>query len=196
LRGLLLVISGPSGVGKGTICRALSQRVPDLYLSISATTRSPRPGELDGVDYYFVSEQDFRKMIDGDELLEWAKVYRYYYGTPQRPVFNALKEGRHVILEIDVQGGLQVKKNTPEAVLVFVAPPSREELRRRLQGRKTDAADEIEERLAWASREMASLKEYDYAVVNDRVENAVAKIEAIMVAEQCRTQRFALNEGD
>ncbi|MBO8127692.1 MAG: guanylate kinase [Peptococcaceae bacterium] len=194
MQGLLLVISGPSGVGKGTICRVLSQRLPNVYLSVSATTRAPRPGELDGKDYYFIDEPQFIKMINNNELLEWAKVYRYYYGTPRRPVFNALDEGRHAVLEIDVQGGLQVKRRAPDAVLIFIVPPSQEELRCRLLKRNTDAADEIEERLAWASREMAALKEYDYAVINDRVEDAVAKIEAIITAEQCRVRRFALKE--
>ncbi len=190
-----MVLSGPSGVGKGTICQALCQRHNRIAVSVSATTRAPRPGETDGVHYFFVSRERFRTMIERNELLEWAQVYQDFYGTPRAPVARSLAEGRDVVLEIDVQGALQVKEKLPAAVLVFIYPPSLEELERRLRRRGTDAEERIARRLEWARSELEAMPKYDYVVVNDRVEAAVAKIEAIMVAEKCRPVYFTAQGG-
>ncbi|MEW5898651.1 MAG: guanylate kinase, partial [Bacillota bacterium] len=172
-KGILVVLSGPSGVGKGTVSQALLQAEPNLVLSVSATTRLPRNGETDGVSYYFVSREKFSLMIEGDEFLEWARVYDNFYGTPRLPVEETLARGKDVLLEIDVQGGLQVKSKLPEAVLIFLLPPSWKELEARLAGRGSESAEEVQKRLQWAKRELQSLSLYDYAVVNERVEKAV-----------------------
>lgn len=184
-------MSGPSGAGKGTVSQALLQAEPNLTLSVSATTRLPRSGETDGVSYYFVPREKFTLMIDRDELLEWARVYDDFYGTPRRPVEEALAQGKDVLLEIDVQGGLQVKNKIPAAVLIFLLPPSWPELAARLTGRGSEPPEEVQKRLQWAKRELQSLPLYDYAVVNDRVEKAVEQIRAVITAEKCRTERFS-----
>ncbi|MEW6172168.1 MAG: guanylate kinase [Bacillota bacterium] len=184
--GLLLVISGPSGVGKGTICKALQTLDPTIYLSISMTTRPPREGEVEGREYYFTSEAHFRELLTRGQLLEWARVYDFYYGTPKKAVTEAQTAGRDVLLEIDVQGGLKVKENCPESILIFVLPPSLDELSRRLAYRNTENKDQVSVRLRWAEKELHCYKQYDYAIVNDRVENAVSKIQAIIAAEKCR----------
>lgn len=194
MQGILAVISGPSGSGKGTVCRALLERSPGTHLSISVTTREPRVGEVDGVHYCFVSRDRFREMVSAGDVLEWAEVYGDYYGTPRGPVIDLLNRGRDVLLEIDVQGALQVKERLPEAVLIFLCPPSFEELKRRLITRGTDSADKIKRRLEWARGELKAVRRYDYVVVNDRVEDAVTKIKAIMVAEKCRTKYFPVTE--
>ncbi|MCL6446953.1 MAG: guanylate kinase [Armatimonadetes bacterium] len=189
-KGILVVLSGPSGVGKGTVSQALLQAEPNLAVSVSATTRPPRNGETDGVSYYFVSREKFSLMIEGDEFLEWARVYDNFYGTPRLPVEETLARGKDVLLEIDVQGGLQVKNKLPEAVLIFLLPPSWKELEARLAGRGSESAEEVQKRLQWAKRELQSLSLYDYAVVNERVEKAVEQIRSIITAEKCRTVRF------
>jgi len=189
-QGILIVLSGPSGVGKGAVSRALLGESTDLVCSISATTRLPREGEVNGKSYYFISPQEFRKMIDRQELLEWAEVYGNFYGTPRVFIENALSEGKDVLLEIDVQGGLQVKQRVPTAVMIFLFPPSRAELQSRLLKRASESLAEMEKRLKWAEQEMKMLSRYDYAVVNDRVENAVWRIQSILEAEKCRTWRF------
>ncbi len=191
MRGLLIVISGPSGVGKGTVCRELLRRTNAGVLSVSVTTRRPRQGEIDGKDYSFVSKDKFREMINQGQLLEWAAVYKDYYGTPRAPVFRALESGWDVILEIDVQGALKVKNTESEAVLVFIYPPSESELKKRLVNRGTEAADIIETRLSWAQEELRAYDAYDYVVVNDEVSRAAEKIEAILVAEKCRVDYFS-----
>lgn len=184
--GLLLVISGPSGVGKGTICGRLKTMDPTIHLSISMTTRPPREGEKEGREYFFVSEARFQELLEQGELLEWARVYNFYYGTPKKPVMEMRAAGRDVILEIDVQGGLQVKANCPESILVFILPPSLDELASRLRNRGTEGAEAIAARLRWAREELRSFRRYDYAVVNDTLEEAVRKVNAIRVAEKCR----------
>ena len=189
-KGVLVVLSGPSGAGKGTVSQALLRSEPGLVLSISATTRLPRNGETDGVSYYFISREKFLMMIEGDEFLEWARVYDNFYGTPRLPVEETLARGKDVLLEIDVQGGLQVKSKLPEAVLIFLLPPSWKELEARLAGRGSESPEEVQKRLQWAKRELQSLSLYDYAVVNDRVEKAVEQIRSIITAEKCRTARF------
>jgi len=189
---LLLVISGPSGVGKGTICRELQKLDPTIYLSVSVTTRPPREGEKEGKDYYFVSEDRFRELMEQGELLEWARVYDYFYGTPRTAVNKARAAGRDVLLEIDVQGGLKVRENCPDSILLFVLPPSLEDLSIRLKRRGTESSDSIDSRLRWAESELPYYKQYDYVVVNDTVAEAVAKVSAIRIAEKCRPQNQKL----
>jgi len=188
-RGLLLVVSGPSGAGKGTVCRELRRRVPSLKYSISATTRPPRPGEQQGVDYYFVSEEEFLRLRAENRLLEWARIHDHYYGTPRQPVVEALTRGEDILLEIDVQGAKQVKEGLPEAVTVFLLPPSYQELCRRLRTRGTEDAEQIGRRLQVARGEMEEAVHYDYLVVNGYVNLAADRIEAIILAEKCRPRR-------
>ncbi len=187
--GMLVVVSGPSGAGKGTVCRALLDQMPQMAYSISVTTRSPRLGEQDGVNYHYLSRDTFMQMIQQGELLEWAEVYGNYYGTPRAPVEEKLRQGRDVLLEIDVQGALQVKQRFPQGIFVFVVPPSLEELRRRITGRGTDTFESINYRLGFAMQEIAAAHHYDYVVVNDEVDLAAAKIQAILTAERCRPFR-------
>ena len=189
-KGILLVFSGPSGAGKGTVCSALRRDDPGFRLSVSATTRPPRSGELDGVHYFFLKRDDFRKMIDEGQLLEWAEVYGNYYGTPRRFVQETLDRGEDVILEIDIQGALQVKEKFPEAVLIFIAPPSMAELRSRLTARGTDSREEIERRLGCTVAEMKLAGRYDYIVINDEITRALDKVRAIITAEKSRPRYF------
>ncbi|WIW71966.1 guanylate kinase [Anaerosinus gibii] len=185
---LLLVLSGPSGTGKGTICKEILNKNKEIRCSISATTRSPRLGEINGVNYWFTSKKDFCEMIENDELLEWAEVYDNYYGTPIKKLQDMLKDN-DVILEIDIQGALQIKKKFPNAVLIYILPPSIEELIKRLHDRGTDSLEVIEKRLSLAREEIAKAACYDYVVVNDKIELAVKKIMAIVIAERCNVIR-------
>ena len=189
-KGNLLVISGPSGAGKGTLCRILVEKDPAIKLSVSATTRPPRGDERDGVHYHFLTRAVFQRMIEAGDLLEWAEVYSNYYGTPRRLVYDVLEQGRDVILEIDIQGALQVKEKIRSAVLIFIAPPSLGELRRRLTARGTDAPEEIARRLSFTAAEMKLASRYDYIVLNDEVGPAVAKLQSIVRAEKCRPRFF------
>ncbi len=184
-KGKLYVISGPSGTGKGTICKELTARGA-MDISTSMTTRSPREGEVDGKDYFFVTKEEFKENIEKGNMLEWANVFDNMYGTPKEAVIKRLERGRNVILEIDVQGGLQVKKAMPETVLIFILPPSLAVLRERLEGRHTDAPDVIEKRLAESINEIRLLGEYDYYVVNDVLEDAVNEVKGIVAAEARR----------
>ena len=179
-RGRLLVISGPSGVGKGTVVRALLAARPDLAFSVSCTTRSPRPGEVDGVHYRFVSDAEFDRMITEDGFLEWADIFGHRSGTPAAPVEDARAAGRDVLLEIDVQGARSIRQRVPDAVLIFLRPPSEEELARRLRARGTEAGAALERRLAAARLEMEEAEAFDHVVVNDSVEEAVREVLAIM----------------
>ncbi len=190
-KGLLLVVSGPSGAGKGTVCRALMDKYPDIHMSISATTRNPRPGEVDGVNYYFTKEEDFRSMIDNHELIEWACFCQNYYGTPRKKVEALLAEGKDVILEIEVQGAMQVKSKFPEAVFIFVMPPSLEELERRLSGRGTESPEVVAERLKTALWECSNMDKYNYILINetDCVDQAVEDFASIIKAEKQRMER-------
>jgi guanylate kinase len=175
-KGNLFVISGPSGAGKGTLVARVLQRVPDAWVSVSATTRKPRPGEKDGVHYYFLDDAAFDELIENDGLLEWADVHGKRYGTPKRVVEEQIAAGKQVILEIDVQGALQVREKLPGAILVFVSPPSLEELRRRLEGRATESKAQIEQRLKTAELELAQSPKYDKQFVNDKLEVAVDEL--------------------
>ncbi len=188
--GLLIVVSGPSGAGKGTICKRLLEKNPNLGYSISATTRAPRTGEVNGVNYWFLSKEEFQKMISEDGLLEWAEVYGNYYGTPAQKVKDSLAEGKNILLEIDTQGAALVRKKFPEGVYIYILPPSLEELKRRIIGRGTDSAESIERRLSCAREEMGCASEqYNYLVLNDEVELAVERVETIIEAEQYQIKR-------
>ena len=189
-RGALLVLSGPSGTGKGTVCKVVRDSLGDnLAYSISATTRKPRTGEEHGREYFFFTKEEFEDLRDKNGFLEWAQVYDNYYGTPRAFVEDVLASGRDCILEIDPQGALQVRKATDEAVLVFITPPSLEELRSRLTGRGTEAPEEVEKRLSCAEAELGYSNQYDYLIVNDEVEKAADKMKAILMAERCRIKR-------
>lgn len=184
--GRLFVISGPSGAGKGTICKKLLESV-DISISTSMTTRAPRPGEIDGKDYYFVTVDEFEEKIANDGMLEYARVFDNIYGTPKDMVIKQLERGRDVILEIDVQGGLQIKKKMPEqAVLVFVLPPDLTTLRQRIIDRGTETEEVIDKRFKEAINEIKLIGEYDYYVVNDELDDAVYDLKAIIMAERRR----------
>ena len=182
-KGLLVVVSGPSGAGKGTICQALLEKTPLAY-SVSATTRKPRAGEIDGKSYYFLSVEAFEEMIEKDELLEWAKVYDNYYGTPLKKVEEKLAAGEDILLEIDTQGAMKVREKFPEGVYIFILPPSLAELERRIRGRDTETEDVLQKRLAAAIEEIEAGKCYKYVVTNDEVDGAVDSVCAILAAER------------
>ena len=189
-KGLLLVVSGPAGVGKGTINSTLIERNSDIRMSVSATTRAARPGEIDGVHYFFKTEAEFQKMIDEGAFLEYMRVFNtHYYGTPKSFVEQELAEGRSVILEIDVHGAMRVKSAYPDAVLIFIAPPSMSELKSRLIHRGTESPDAIERRFETAHQEMDFANQYDYVVVNEVLDLAIARTEAVITAERCRVSR-------
>lgn len=190
-KGLLFVLSGPSGVGKGTVCTQLRKQCTNLVYSVSATTRKPRPGEIDGVNYFFKSHEQFEQMIAQDALLEHAQYVGNYYGTPREFVEQTLAAGKDVILEIEVQGALQVKEKFAGGIFIFLLPPSLDELQQRIVGRGTENADVIRDRMNVAEHEMGLMKYYDYAVVNDTVDAACTKITSIIAAEHCRRERVA-----
>lgn len=187
--GFLLVLSGPSGSGKGTVSEALMNKNKSISFSTSVTTRTPRPNEVNGENYFFTSIEEFEKMVEEDELLEYAFVHTNYYGTPKKFVFDEIEKGEIVLLEIDVQGALQVKKRYKEAVFIFLLPPSMDELKHRLIKRDTETEDEINTRFNNAFKELDFVGEYDYFVVNNTVEQAVCDIENIIAAEKLRVKR-------
>jgi guanylate kinase len=179
---MLLVLSGPSGVGKGTVVEQLRRRVPTLWESVSVTTRAPRPAEVAGQDYRFVSRSEFEALRDSDGFLEWFEVFDDLYGTPRAPVEQRLAAGDDVLLEIDVQGALRVKELLPEAVLVFLTPPTFEELERRLRDRGTESPEELARRLGEARQELERAPDFDVVVVNDDLERAVGEVAGILTA--------------
>jgi guanylate kinase len=188
-RGLLIVVSGPSGVGKNTIISNLFNCLPDLKYSVSATTREPRPSEIDGQNYFFLTEAEFTKRIADNAFLEWAKVYQHYYGTPRSYVEKMLSDGVDLALDIDVQGAAQIKKALPEAVLIFLSPPSLSELKQRLIGRKTELESEIELRLQYIETEFQAVPLYDYFIVNREIDLTCKQIECIIQAERNKVSR-------
>lgn len=187
--GILLVVSGPSGAGKGTICSAVRKLYPALEYSISMTTRAPRNGETEGVSYFFRTDEEFRRLVEEDAFLEYARVYDHYYGTPKQYVLDKIREGRSVLLEIDIQGAMQVKKRYPKGVFVYIVPPSLEILSQRIHARGTDTEEVIQNRLAQITNELSMMHQYDYVVVNDVLEDAVHKTCAIIEAEKCKLSR-------
>ena len=188
-KGVLTVVSGFSGAGKGTVMKRLIQKYDDYALSISVTTRKPREGERDGIEYFFKTKEEVEAMIENDEFLEYARYVDNYYGTPRFYVEEMLAKGKNVILEIEIQGAMQIKSKNPEAVLIFVTPPSFEELRNRLVGRGTETADVIESRLRRASEEAEGMSSYDYILVNDQVEDCVDRLHQIILSERAKAQR-------
>ena len=189
--GTLVVISGPSGAGKGTICQKLISRNKNVSLSISMTTRNAREGEKDGVNYYFVSKEEFEKRIEEGKFLEYAIVHNEkYYGTPKDKVEEMLKQGKDVILEIDIQGALKINNLVKEAVFIFIMPPNMKVLKERLIKRNTETKEQIIERFTKAYTEINEVSKYNYVVINDEVEEAVKKIEAILLSEKCRVDRI------
>lgn len=196
-KGRTFIVSGPSGVGKSTVLRALLEDRPDIYFSVSATTRAARPGEVDGIHYHFISVEMFRKWIANGEFLEYAEYVGNFYGTPKKYVDAAMDHGQDVILDIEIQGALQVCNKRPDTVRIFIAPPSWTELERRLTERGTDSADTIQKRLLRAKVEFQTAHAYDYFVINDSVEDAVRELEAIMIAEHCKPkERMAIINTD
>ena len=190
-KGLLIVLSGPSGVGKGTVRAAIFAKGNQKFVySVSATTRKPRPGEVDGKDYFFKSREEFEEMIAKEELLEYANFCNNYYGTPKAFINETIKSGKDIILEIEVQGAMQAKSAYPDAILIFIMPPTFEELQSRLIGRGTESNDVIEARLNRAREELLAFKEYDYIVINDNLEDAVTDIKQIVQAEKLRSYRY------
>lgn len=190
--GILLVVSGPSGAGKGTICSALRQAYPDIHYSVSMTTRAPRSGEKEGISYYFRKETEFRELIQRNAFLEYAQVYDHFYGTPKKYVLDQVARGKTVLLEIDIQGAMQVKKTYPKGVFIYIVPPSLQILSQRIHDRGTDSEEVIQKRLSQITRELALAHQYDYIIVNDVLKQAVRKTSAILEAERCKLSR---NEG-
>ena len=188
-KGVLLVVSGPSGAGKGTICPMLREQLPDLGYSISVTTRQPRVGEVNGQSYFFKTVPEVQEMIAKGELLEYAEVYGNYYGTPRKYVMDLLQSGHDVLLEIDIQGALQIKERFPEGVFVFIVPPSLDELSARIYKRGTDSEEVIKRRMASAASELSYAAKYDYIIVNDIATKAANKVLTIMEAERYRVAR-------
>lgn len=180
----LFVISGSSGVGKGTVLKSFLTKNPNFMLSISCTTRAPRKGEVDGVNYFFLSKDEFQNCIDNDKFLEWAEFAGNRYGTKKKYIKQCLEEGKDIILEIDTQGALQVKKQMPEAVLIFICPPSLETLENRLRGRHTEDEATIQKRMQEVKTELERAEKFDYKVINDDLANAVAELEKVIIGEQ------------
>lgn len=189
-KGLLIVVSGPSGAGKDTICQKLIKENLNIWMSVSMTTRKPRPLEKDGVDYFFVSKEDFFNKINDNTFLEYASYNDNYYGTPKDKVEEKLNEGKDVILVIDINGAINIKKIIPSALFIFIMPPDMETLKNRLIGRKTESKDKVVQRFITAYNEVNNYKKYNYVVVNDKVEDAVNKVKSIIQSEKCRVDRI------
>lgn len=190
-KGILFILSGPSGVGKGTVRKALFEQDTHLRYSISMTTRNMRPGEQDGVDYFYKSKEEFERLIGQNKLLEYASYVDNYYGTPRDYVEETLEAGHDVFLEIEVQGALQVKENFPQGVFIFLIPPSLEELKNRIVGRGTETPELVKNRLNAARDEIEMMDAYDYVVVNDQLNHAVSRIQSIVQSEHCKRERVA-----
>ena len=189
-KGLLIVVSGPSGAGKDTICQKLIKENSNIWMSVSMTTRKPRPLEKEGVDYFFVSSEEFENKINDITFLEYASYNDNYYGTPKDKVEEKLNEGKDVILVIDINGAINIKKIIPSALFIFIMPPDMETLKNRLIGRKTESKDKVVQRFITAYNEVNNYKKYNYVVVNDKVEDAVNKVKSIIQSEKCRVDRI------
>lgn len=189
-RGILFVISAPSGTGKTTLCKQIAAQVPGLWHSVSYTTRKPRPGEVDGREYFFVEEAAFLQMIERNEFIEWARVYGHLYGTPRKALSDKMEQGIDVLLEIDVQGARTVRKKFEDGVYIFILPPSFDALRTRLQTRAGDSPDEIQRRLQKAKEEVWSYREYYYIVRNDDLKQSLKELESIFTVERIKTKRL------
>lgn len=190
--GLLIVVSGPAGVGKGTVVRRMTEQEKDIVFSVSATSRLPRQGEVDGKNYYFISRESFEDMIKNDQLIEWVEYCNNYYGTPKELVFREIEKGKIVLLEIEVEGAINIKKKYPDCVLCFILPPDFKELENRLRGRKTETEESIRRRLARAKEELQLIDKYDYLILNDSVEDAAKRFQNIVQAEKMKTVRNKL----
>jgi len=193
LKGFLLVLSGPSGVGKNTLMNAVFPNIPNLHYSISATTRPPRSGETHGVDYYFLSDQEFDEMIENDQFLEWAHFCGHRYGTPKFFVEEKIKQGKAVIMDVDIQGAIQIREKVNDAVLVFLLPPTWDELKNRLTKRGKDPIESINQRLERSFDELKYINEYDYFIINDQLDKAAERLTMIINAEWCRVERADLS---
>ena len=190
-KGLLIVVSGPSGAGKGTICNKLINEMDNIKLSISMTSRPPRGKEVNGKEYYFVTKEEFEEKIKNDQFLDYAVVHHNnYYGTPKANIEEDLSKGKNVLLEIDIQGALKVKEKVQEAIFIFIMPPSMKVLKERLTNRNTESEDKVFERFKTAYKEINDYKKYNYVVVNDEIETAVDKVKSIIMAEKCRVDRI------
>jgi guanylate kinase len=185
-KGNLFIVSGPSGAGKGTIIRSTLASSDDIKVSVSVTTREIRDKETEGVNYFFKSREEFENMIDNDAFLEYATVYGNYYGTPKQPVLDAIEKGESMLLEIDIQGALQVKKNYPEGIFVFILPPSMKELKNRIIERGSETDESLKVRLLSAYEEISYIEKYDYYIVNDRLEDSILYFKSIVESEKCR----------
>lgn len=185
-KGLLIVVSGPSGAGKGTICKEVLSRRDDIFVSTSATTRQPRAGELEGINYFFMTRDEFEKKIEEEAFIEYAEVYKNLYGTPKDVVLDKLNQGENILLEIDIQGALQVKKRYPEGVFIFILPPSMKELKNRIIGRGSETPESLERRFSSAYEELDFVNQYDYYIINDQVSKAADLMESIIDAERCK----------
>lgn len=192
-RGILFIISAPSGAGKTTLCKQLSASIPGLWHSVSYTTRKPRAGEEGGREYYFVDENVFQDMVARNEFLEYAHVYGNWYGTPRKALMDKMEQGINVLLEIDVQGALQIKKKFEDGVYIFILPPSLDTLRARLQGRASDSQEEIVRRLQRVKEEVWSFREYYYIVRNDDLAQSLRELQSIFLAERLKTKRLDMN---
>ena len=190
-KGLLVVVSGPSGAGKGTICKNFMNNNQDMLISISSTTRNPRENEIDGINYCFVTKQEFENLMHADALLEYVHVFGNYYGTPKKWVLDCVEKGKNVLLEIEILGAMKVKEKYPEAILVFVLPPSLKELKNRITARGTETVEQIENRMSRAMQEIKTIDKYDYFIVNDNLERAVEDLESIISAENNKVKRYS-----
>ncbi|MDN5324975.1 MAG: guanylate kinase [Thermosipho sp. (in: thermotogales)] len=194
MKGTLFVVSGPSGVGKTSIINSVIKMLDNVVFSVSCTTRPPRPGEVDGVDYFFISKEKFLEMVNNSEFLEWAEVHGNFYGTPKDFVLKKIEEGKRIILDIDVQGALQVKRNFDDAVFIFVAPPSYEVLKERLLKRGTEEPKALLKRLDNAKWELSKMIEFDYLIVNEDLVNSIQIMKSIIISETYRTKRVLTEE--
>ena len=192
-KGNLYVVSGPSGAGKGTIIREISKNDNDFKISVSVTTRAARKGEVEGVNYYFKTEEEFMHMIEADEFLEYARVYDNFYGTPKKPVLEAVEKGENILLEIDIQGALQVKENYPDGIFIFILPPTMAELKSRIIERGSETDETLKKRLLSAFNEISYMEKYDYFIINDVLKDSVKSFKSIIIAEKCRVMADVKN---